>query len=204
MKEQIKKILLKLNLLNIIRRFSFSFSEKQKRKQSVLLDFQKRFSLNTLIETGTYLGDMVYAMRNHFQKIYSIELGKDLYDNALRRFKNERHISILHGDSSKLLPEILKNIGEPCLFWLDAHDSSGLTAKGDAVTPIIEELKVIFSHKIKNHVVLIDDASGFNGKNNYPSLETLEGIISDRNPDYVLEVRDDIVRIYPSNPYEKI
>ena len=58
-----------------------------------MLDFQKRFSLDMFIETGTYIGEMVNAVRSRFKKIYSIELGPELYQKAVKRFENEKNIT---------------------------------------------------------------------------------------------------------------
>ena len=85
---------------------------------------------------------------------------------------------------------------EPCLFWLDGHYSAGITAKGEKETPIWEELEHICDHPIKNHVILIDDASLFVGKNDYPNLDSLQKFVESRFPDNIFEVRDDMIRIY--------
>jgi len=41
-------------------------------KQKVLRDYSKIYGLRILVETGTYLGDMVEAMKANFDRIYSI------------------------------------------------------------------------------------------------------------------------------------
>jgi hypothetical protein len=162
----------------------------------VVKEFGERFSLRLLIETGTFLGDMVYAMRNQFDHIISIELGNVLYLHAVLRFIGQRHIRILHGDSTRVLVEILGWLREPALFWLDAHYSGRVTAKGNIETPIVEEVMAIVAHPIKQHVILIDDARCFNGVGDYPTLHTLRALVA--RPGFVFEVRDDIIRIYPA------
>jgi len=79
-----------------------------------------------------------------------VELSTELYERAKRKFSRYKHISIFKGDSSKVLPEILSQIEEPCLFWLDGHYSKGITATGEKETPILEELKHIFNHPIED------------------------------------------------------
>ena len=105
-------------------------------KQRTVKEYAKIFSVETFIETGTYLGDMVDAVRDTFKKIYSIELDATLCDQAKKKFSKHHNISIFHGDSSKVLPVILADISEPCLFWLDGHYSGGITAKGDSTHPL--------------------------------------------------------------------
>ena len=46
-------------------------------KQQTLLTYARRFRLKNLVETGTLYGDMVEAMKNDFDRIYSIELSTD-------------------------------------------------------------------------------------------------------------------------------
>jgi hypothetical protein len=83
------------------------------------------------------------------------------------------------------------------LFWLDAHWSGGSTAKGTVDTPIVQELKCVVNHvKADKHIILIDDARCFTGKNDYPTLEFLKKYISGMFPDWIFEINDDIIRIY--------
>ncbi len=42
---------------------------------------------------------MVEAMKNDFDQIYSIELSKELYEEAKWRFKDEKQIELIHGNS---------------------------------------------------------------------------------------------------------
>jgi len=165
-------------------------------KQRIVKEYARRFSMHTLIETGTYFGDMVYSTKDTFSRIFSIELDKALYERAKKRFSKFHHISIIQGDSSEMLPDILANITQPCLFWLDAHYSGGVTAKGKLETPSLLELHHILDHPIAEHVILIDDARCFVGKNDYPTIEDLRDFILKRRPGWVFYVKDDIIRIH--------
>ena len=167
-------------------------------KQETLREYARRFHLDAFIETGTYLGDMVYATRNLFDDIYSIELSPELYDRARLRFNGYKHIWNLKGDSTVVLPDLLLRLGKPALFWLDGHYSAGVTARGDKNTPILEELNHIFSHSITSHVVIIDDARMFTGQSDYPTLEQLKQFVSSNGPNYECEVANDLIRITPS------
>jgi len=165
-------------------------------KQRTLEQYAKKFSLHTLIETGTYQGDMVEAMKDAFNKIFSIELESELYERAKKRFNSNDHISIIHGDSGEVLSDVLAEVDEPCLFWLDGHYSAGITAKGEADTPINEELNHILNHPVVGHVILIDDARLFVGQNQYPRIDELKDTILKRHPDWILEAEHDIIRIH--------
>ena len=163
-------------------------------KQETISEYQKKTGYTTLIETGTYMGDMVEAQKARFKKIISIELGVDLFKKAQKRFKNDKNVLIVLGDSGKVLPEILLDINEPAIFWLDGHYSSGITAKGDKECPIFEELDSIFSSTNFNHILLIDDARCFIGKGDYPTIEKLTEYIRSKNENYKVEVKNDIIR----------
>ena len=171
----------------------FSVSRVMRIKKSVIEAFQKKYGYNVLIETGTFLGDMVEAQSNNFKKIYSIELQHKFAEKARERFKNKEHITILQGDSSKLLRVILSEINEPVIFWLDAHYSGGLTARGEKDCPIYAELDAIFESKF-DHVLLIDDARYFNGSGDYPKIESLTEFVQTKDKRYKFAVGDDVIR----------
>jgi len=139
---------------------------------------------------------MVNATKNIFSKIFSVELDKTLYEQAKKKFAKFAHISIIQGDSSEVLPPILAEITQPCLFWLDAHYSGGLTAKGNLETPIMRELKLIFTHASGEQVILIDDARLFVGQNDYPTMGQLRSFILEQRPGWMFETENDIIRIH--------
>jgi len=165
-------------------------------KQWIVKKYADRFNIRIMIETGTYYGDMVDSMRNHFASIHSIEVSEPLYQNAVKKFVGHNHICLYYGDSGYILPKILSNIKEPALFWLDAHYSGGETGRGDLDTPIMKELQYIFSHPIKNHVILIDDARSFTGQNGYPTLSQLREFVGEKYSNSIFDVKDDIIRIH--------
>lgn len=121
-------------------------------KRKVILEYAARYKQDVFIETGTYTGHMVYGVVNEFREIYSIELGLNFAERAKMRFRGYRHVHILQGDSGQVLPEILKTISEPCRFWLDAHYSSGATARGDLDTPIVQECVVYSAARAVNRM----------------------------------------------------
>lgn len=163
-------------------------------KAKVVKEYGKRFGLRVFVETGTYYGEMICAVHKLFAKIYSIELSQDLFEAAKRRFASEAHITILQGDSADILAEVLKVVDEPCLFWLDAHYSGATTAKSASRnTPIRAEIAHILKHGVNGHVILVDDARFFTGKDDYPSLTELKIMLSRYK---VFEVTDDIIRVF--------
>ncbi|MGB8540081.1 MAG: hypothetical protein WCD49_00455 [Candidatus Acidiferrales bacterium] len=160
-------------------------------KQRTIAEFASRFNLQTLVETGTNYGHMLYVNQKRFREIYSIELDEHRAQSAQRKFASHSNIHVLQGDSAKVLPKLLLTLKETCLFWLDGHDF-------DISTPVKEELDAIYAHPIRDHVLLIDDARWFDGRTQYPTLEQLREKTARAYPSHTVEVRDDIIRIYGS------
>lgn len=159
-----------------------------------ILQYQQKHNLKVFIETGTYAGNTIIAVKDSFEKIYSIELNNFIYKLAKQKFKSFPHIQILNGESDDVLRSLLPNINNRALFWLDAHYSSGATSKGKKHTPIFEELDAIFTHKIKNHIILIDDMKDFIGTNDYPTIEELTAYILE-NSDYSIEIHSGVAHL---------
>jgi hypothetical protein len=166
-------------------------------KQQIVSGYASTFGASAFIETGTYLGDMVFAVRDRFREISSIELDADLWRRAKQRFRAYPHIQIWQGDSSELLPKILSDVSGNCLFWLDGHYSSGITAKGALETAVLKEVTTILGERIKSHVILIDDARCFDGTHDYPTLQGLREQVARIRPDYAFSVSNDVIRIHP-------
>src|SRR6202020_2603520 len=165
-------------------------------KQRTVRDYAQRYGLGVLVETGTYYGEMVVAMKKRFAEIYSVEFDPQLAQRAAKKFAHWPHVHVLEGDSQKAVPELLKSLKEPTLFWLDAgyYGWAGLHGNEQRLT---SELEAILSHSIKQHVILMDDARGLNGQNGSPTVEQLKHRIEAEFPGRGFEVKYDILRIVP-------
>jgi predicted O-methyltransferase YrrM len=164
-------------------------------KQQTLQSYAKEFHLKVLVETGTYEGDTVEALRGDFDRIYSIELDEVLHEKAKDRFKRAKHIELIFGDSATELPGVVRELDQPALFWLDSHYSGGATAKGDKDTPIREELSCILDSLERGHVIVIDDARLFGNTPDYPSLQELSDYVRAKRANLKIEVMNDSIRI---------
>jgi len=144
-----------------------------------------------LVETGTHEGYMLLANHRHFARLVSIELEDELWRRASVRLSGLHNVTVLHGDSSTVLPPVIQSLREPTVFWLDAHYSAGGTAHGVYETPIVEEIRTILASQdaLAGSVVLIDDARCF-GEGDYPTIDQLAALISPRP----IEVADDVLR----------
>lgn len=167
-------------------------------KRSLINKVQKDSGAKIFIETGTYMGEMVFSVCNLFEKVFTIEIDPDLYENAKLRLRSKHNVQVLQGDSAKVLPKVLSNLDQDIIFWLDAHYSGGITGGKEGKTPIEKELLAIFDYKktkIKKCYILIDDAGCFTGKDNYPTLLKIETLAKEH--EMSANVKKEIIRLLP-------
>ncbi len=126
-------------------------------KQKSIVKYAKANQIGVLIETGTCVGDMAWAMRNIFNYIYTIELSENLVWEARRRLGKYGNITIIEGDSTCKLRDLANAIREPCIFWLDSHYSGGVTVGSNDNIPIIHELDIILARNNNHDIILVDD-----------------------------------------------
>ncbi len=166
-------------------------------KQDILKNYAVEYGLSILVETGTYKGEMVDALYDYFKEIYSIELSEMYSKRARAYFQWRKNVKIIQGDSGDIIGELIREIKQPALFWLDGHYSAGDTAKGEKSTPVLKELKHILSAKDLRHVILVDDARAFGKAEDYPSLEELQDFVISLRKNVEIINKDDIIRILP-------
>ncbi len=169
-------------------------------KRRTVREYAARYSAVDFVETGTYLGEMTASMLRRFEHLYSIELSDVLFKKAVTRFARHANVKILHGDSATLIGRVLPECTGRTLFWLDAHWSGGITARGNTDTPIVDELDQILGGATGDPVILVDDARCFVGRNGYPTIEELRERVARLRPAYTLTVDRDIIRIVPPSP----
>ena len=137
------------------------------------------------IETGTWIGDTIQkALDIGFKEIKSIELSVDLFNKARQRFKNNINVSLYNGDSAEQMQNIIYDISDKIVFWLDAHYSGGKTALGKQICPLYAELDVISKHKRNDNIILIDDIRDVHNGYMRVTLNELIQKLKLINPDY--------------------
>ena len=166
-------------------------------KQAAIRRYIDLFGLKVFVETGTFRGDMVDAMKSDFDRLYSIELSRELFERARHRFRSYDNVKLIHGDSGVQIARVLTEIDEPTLFWLDGHYSAGETARGEQDTPIMQELQHIFDAPDYGHVVIIDDARCFGENPAYPSIDDLRNFVGTQRTGLEFTIADDSIRITP-------
>lgn len=162
-------------------------------KRAMLKTEALRIGATNFVETGTYMGDTVWALRKDFIRLFSIEVQPQLAAIAAVRFRHMPKAKIVCGDSASELSSIVQQIDGPCLFWLDGHYSAGITGRGRHDCPIFEELDAIHSGMKFPYSVLIDDARCFGTDKAYPSIGEINDITLQRTPEFNLAVRNDVI-----------
>ena len=131
---------------------------------STLTDFHT-LEAEVFIETGTGQCETLKHAAQQYPTCHSIEQDVSLYREAVRRFRQLKHVSIHHGLSQNVLPAIIDPM-RSTTFWLDAHQCGregwpGVTTKpaDGPECPLIEELQIIAVIDWKTPpIVCIDDA----------------------------------------------
>lgn len=173
-------------------------------KQANLRYLGHRFKAAVLVETGTFRADMLVSLHNNFEKLFSVELSKELYEYSKRRCAGLPNVVIHNGDSAKVLPEICGSISGTVLFWLDGHYSGGDTALGDKTCPAIDELNVILQSRNITPVIVIDDARLFNGMDGYPTILNVLDCIRSHPVAMQVNIHDDAIVAVPDSVLENL
>jgi hypothetical protein len=162
-------------------------------KQKVVREYGEKFGLKVLVETGTYYGEMVAAMKARFERIYSIEYVPALAERATRKFARDPHVQILCGDSRIVMSDVLRLLPGAALFWLDAgyYGWVGIRRNEERLSA---ELEMILSHPYP-HVILLDDARGLTGRDGIPSVDDVKAYVETKFPARTVEVKHDIMRV---------
>jgi hypothetical protein len=136
--------------------------------KDVLNSIAKRYNRRlpkVFIETGTFKGKTISQVADIFPIIHTFELNEKWHREAVRKFKEQKHINCHYGDSAEGLKKVLPKINEPVVFWLDAHYFGPETAFGIDEVPLLRELEVIAARRQRD-IIIIDDAEllGAQGK----------------------------------------
>ncbi len=108
----------------------------------------QRFEINTIIETGTFLGGTTKKLAEMANQVYTIELDPENVSEASEFLKDTNNVTLIEGSSPEVLKNLLKLDHGNVLFFLDAHSR--------IYTPLIDELQVIAEAKIKPVVAIHD------------------------------------------------
>jgi hypothetical protein len=105
------------------------------------------------------------------------------------------------GNSKEQLAAIVPTLKEPCIFWLDAHWSGGITYGESEECPLLEELQIINDSEC-DHFILIDDARLFlcpppnpHRIEQWPTIDAVTSLLNSGRSRYTVIVEDVIVSV---------
>ena len=114
------------------------------------------------IETGTLHGHTIFGVEPYFNKLYTIEFSENYYNYTKNRYTGTK-INFILGDSSIVFGNLLPEISDNTIFFLDGHWSSGDTGKSAKDCPLVEEITHI-NNLFKNEAIIIIDDYRLFGK----------------------------------------
>lgn len=119
-----------------------------------------RAKVDTFVESGTFKGVTASWAADLFDRVITIELSPEIHKETSARLSSRANISFRQGHTGSVLAEILPNMREPAIFWLDAHWSGLNTAGREEECPLLGELALLNETPV-SHFILIDDARLF-------------------------------------------
>jgi hypothetical protein len=126
-------------------------------------------NIRNFVETGTYKGDTTLMASKHFDKVFTTEIYEPLYVQSKKRAEDEgvSNIQFCLGNSVDLLKDIVPQVLEGAVFFIDAHISGNDSSWNQVQrVPLLEELSVILENKLGPSLFVIDDIRFWNGKKN--------------------------------------
>lgn len=133
----------------------------------VIISKFPEYSFPIFVESGTFIGQTIFALESLFKQLHTIELSENLYNRAKTSYKGDK-ISFHNGEShtvfDTLLPRFEENTKEGVVFFLDGHWSCADTACGTKEVPLLEELVKINELYTGPAIIIIDDYRLFDGK----------------------------------------
>lgn len=165
---------------------------------AIVARYAKKFrQVRNFVETGTASGETVEYVYDYFDNLYTIEIVPSLFKQTKATLgPTHPNIHFYIGDSTEVLPPLLAEINDSCMFWLDGHYCGSLETRGSLDTPIVQELEIIMATG-RPHVIIIDDARLFGRDPAYPTVDWVRNYVSDQDIDYYFSYDNDMMRVIP-------
>jgi hypothetical protein len=121
---------------------------------------------NYFVETGTYKADTTLMAAKLFRHVYTFEIMEPLYTMSVNRARqdNVNNISFHLGDSVKLLHTVVPKVKDGAVYFIDAHASGPDSGFNGTPVPLLDELRVILSYKVRPSLFIFDDLRFWKGK----------------------------------------
>ena len=117
---------------------------------SIIASLKRMYNIEDAVETGTFKGYTTVLLSSIFENVYSVELNKNNYDDAMKFLEEFKNIKLILGSSEDTLNKLLPSLkAKKLLFYLDAHWHD--------YWPILDELDAISKTHKDNCIIVIDD-----------------------------------------------
>jgi ubiquinone/menaquinone biosynthesis C-methylase UbiE len=170
--------------------------------EAFTLELINKYNIRQFVETGTFMGKTAVWASQHFQTVHTIEASLDLYQNCKKNYGNVKNINFIMGDSKRKLAEIIRELKEPAIFWLDAHYSGEETFGIGNECPLLDEIDAVNNSEMENFI-LIDDARIFlapppppHDTNQWPDINTVLNLLNQDGRRYSI-IFDDVILSVP-------
>jgi hypothetical protein len=175
--------------------------------REIVLKFKEKASIRNFVETGTFKGNTSFWAAAHFEKVYTIEIDPAICKATASSPGCPANIEFFTGNSKDVLPTVVKKLSGPAVFWLDGHWCN-VTAHGkDMECPLMDEIRAL--QKLKDSVILIDDARAFLGplppphdKAQWPRIDEVFLLLKKQFPDNLVTIADDVIYCLPPDLIE--
>jgi hypothetical protein len=114
-----------------------------------LSEIIQRRKIDTIVETGTYLGGTTKVMSQMVKRVITTEINPDFFRRASIHLKDCDNVMMYHSDTMKVFPEIIESVKKKnVIYYLDDHWLDHC--------PLKDELKAIADAGIKPVIVIHD------------------------------------------------
>lgn len=171
--------------------------------QEITIELARLNGSATFVETGTYTGGTTRWASGHFESVHTIERAETLYRKYGAALSQLGGVTPHLGDSRRILPEILRALGDrTAVFWLDGHWSGGETAGAQDECPLLDELACLANRS--GDIILIDDARLFlcappapHDPAQWPTLVEIVHALPASGRSHFVQVVDDVIFAVP-------
>jgi hypothetical protein len=143
-------------------------------KRDHLLSLFRARRHRTMLESGTFMGDTVEYFMPHAARVISVEVEPTLFAAAQRKFEGVANVELILGDALHLVPQIVDELDDPPLIWLDGHFSEGVTGSGEEIEPAASILARLGAVRTPaGTTIVVDDLRLFGAHPDFPGLDEL-------------------------------
>lgn len=159
-------------------------------KRRFLLRLFRERNHELLVESGTFRGGTVEYFLSHAKRIVSVEIETHLHEAACRRFESCPSVELLLGDALDVIPQVLRDVSQPPLVYLDGHFTGGVNQEpGQFVEPAPGILQKLGHLELPTGTsIVVDDLRLFGHGAGFPTLVELTAAARTSFPDAAIYI----------------